>query len=126
MASHSEPRILTLKADAAIAKGKAVKGGADDDHVSVCSANTDKAIGLAQGASTAAEDAIEIALPGGGAKGLLGETVAVGDLLVADAAGKLVKKNAIGDRVIAMALQAGILNDIIAVEVVVGDAAAAG
>jgi hypothetical protein len=126
MASHSDPRILTFKADGAIAKGKAVKGGTDDDHLAVCAANTDKAVGICQSAVLAAEDAMEVALPGGGAKGLCGETVAVGDLLVSHTDGSLVKKNAIGDRVIAMALQAGVSGDLIAVEVMASDAAQAG
>lgn len=125
MAAHSEPRIYAYKADAAIAKGKAVKLGTDSKHVAVCSANTDSAIGILQSAPDAAEAICEVALPGGGAKGLLGETVAGGELLVAHTDGSLVKANAAGDNVIAQALEGGVANDLISVEVMVGHAAAA-
>jgi hypothetical protein len=70
MSSFNSPRIVTFLADAAIAKGKAVKIGTDAKHVAVGAANTDKCIGIAQSASTAAEDPIEVALQGGGALGL--------------------------------------------------------
>ena len=118
MASSSEPKIVTLKAAAAITRGKAVKVGADDDHIAVASAATDKSIGLIQNTTTAAEDFAEIALPGGGAKGLLGGTVANGDMLAPDSNGALVATTTENDRVIAMAMQAGVANDYIDVEVI--------
>lgn len=125
MASSSQPRIVAILAGAAIAKGKAVKKGADDSHVIAGTANTSRCIGIAQNAPTAAEDACEVAIPGGGAKGLLGETVAMGDLLVSHTDGTLVKANASGDHIIAMAMRDGVANDLIDVEVLIGQAAAA-
>jgi hypothetical protein len=122
MSSTSTPRIQVYKADAAIAKGKAVKIGSDREHVAVCSANTDKAIGILQSASTAAEDLVEVALQGGGAKALIGETISAGAYLVAHTDGTLVKPNAAGDHVCAMAMEDAVANDLAAVEVVMLEA----
>ena len=125
MASTSEPKILTFKADGVIAKGKAVKAGTDKDHVAIGAANTDRCLGIAQNASAAAEDLLEVALPGGGAKALLGETVVAGNDLVSGTDGRLVKPNLAADEIIARAQQGGAANDLIAVEVVVSSASAA-
>ena len=56
-------------------------------------------------------------MPGGGAAGLLGETVVAGDALVSHTDGTLVLPNALGDVVIAFALQAGVSGDVIVVHV---------
>lgn len=125
MASHSSPRIVAILAGAAISKGMAVKKGADDSHVIKGTANTSRCLGIAQNAPTAAEDVCEMAIQGGGAKGLLGETVAAGDLLVSHTDGSLVKANAAGDHLIAKAMKDGVANDLIDVEVIFGHAAAA-
>jgi len=125
MASSSTPRILAILAGAAIAKGKAVKKGSDDTHVIAGTANTSRCVGVCQNAPAAAEDVAEIAMPGGGAKGLLGESVAMGDFLVSHTDGTLVKANASGDHIIAMAMKDGVANDLIDIEVVAGQAAAA-
>lgn len=125
MASSSAPRILTFKADAALAKGKAVKFGTDADHVAVGAANTDRVFGIVQNASTAAEDDLEVALPGGGAKALIGETILAGEYLVCHTDGTLVKPNAEGDVIIAQAMEGGVANDLISVEVLILTAHAA-
>lgn len=125
MASSSDPKIYVLLAGAAIAKGKAVKIGADDNHVIAGTANTSRCLGVCQNEVTTAEDNVEIALPGGGAKGLLGETVAAGDLLVSHTDGTLVKANASGDHLIAKAMEGGASGDLIDIEVIAGHAAAA-
>lgn len=124
MASHAISQIVDLLAAAAIAKGKAVKIGADDNHVVVGAANTDKVLGILQTATTAAEDVAEIAV-GGGAKALLGESVVAGNLLVSHTDGSLVKANALGDFIIAKAMEAGASGDLIDVMVIHGHAAAA-
>ena len=120
MASYFQPNLLAFKAAAALVAYKAVKAGADKAHVAVCSAGTDNVVGICQSVSEAAEDVIEVALPGGGAKALLGGSVSFGDLLVADSAGKLVASTTPGDRYIAMAMQDGVLDDVISVHVVAG------
>lgn len=132
MSSHSQPKILAFKAGAAIAKGKAVKKGSSDTYVIAGAANTDHVLGVAYMAVTnldpegnAIEETIEIALPGGGGKGLLGESVSMGDALVSHTDGSLVKSNTSGDRIIAIALQDGVASDIIAIEVVAAIATAA-
>lgn len=127
MASHSEPRIYKFKHTAAIAKGKAVKLAADSDGTTVVvgAANTDKCIGIIQNAASSDLEGAEVALPGGGAKALLGEAVEAGDSLVCHTDGSLVAANAEGDRVIAVAMQAGASGDLISVEVVIYTAHAA-
>lgn len=132
MSSTSCPKLYAFKAGAAIAKGKAVKKGADDQHVIAGAANTDNVIGIANMAVTnldsqgaAIEETIEIALPGGGAKALAGETISMGDKLVSGTDGKLVKTNAAGDKIIAIAMQDAVLDDLFSVEVVVAIATAA-
>lgn len=125
MASSSEPKIYTLLAGAAIAKGKAVKIGSDDNHVIASTANTSLNMGVSQNAPAAAEDPCELALPGGGGKGLLGETVVAGNHLVSHTDGTLVKPNASGDQIIAKAMEGGVAGDLIDIEVISGQAAAA-
>lgn len=113
MAVSNKQNMETFLADGAISKGMAVKMGTDESHVAKATANTDKAIGLCQNDPTAAEDACEVALPGGGGKGLVDETVSAGAYLVAKSNGKLEKANAAGDHVCAMALQSGVAGDLI-------------
>lgn len=125
MASTLHPKIAAYKADAAIAKGKAVKSGSDFKHVAVGAANTDRCIGIIQSAPTAAEDVCEVAMPGGGAKALLGESVSAGNDLVSHTDGTLVKPNAEGDEIIARALQDGVAGDLIDVVVSLATAHAA-
>jgi hypothetical protein len=125
MASSSAPRILVYKADGAIPKGSAVKIGSDREHVAIGAANTDGCIGVAQSASSAAEEAIEVAIPGGGGKGLAGETISAGKLLVSHTDGTLYQANASGDRVIAVAMEDAVSGDLFAVEVIVATADAA-
>lgn len=117
MASSLAPKIQAWKVDAAIAKGKAVKIGSDDKHVAVGAANTDACIGIIQNAPDTAEDTAEVAVSGGGGKGLLGESVAAGQPLCSDTDGSLVKPNALGDYVIAHAMQAGVSGDLIDVNI---------
>lgn len=118
MASYPQPNIYTYKTDSAtISVGMVVKAGSDESHVALASAATDLAVGIAMSPTTAVEDAIEVAMAGGGAKGLLGGPVAFGDLLASDASGKLVATTTANNKVIAQALQAGVANDLISVMV---------
>jgi translation elongation factor EF-1alpha len=120
MASTITPQIVTLKASGAIAKGSSVKLGSDAQHVTVASAGTDKQIGIAQCAAAAAEDMIEVAVTGGGAKGLSGGTVARGDLLTSNASGALVATTTASDRIVAVAMDAAASGDILPVQVQLG------
>lgn len=121
MASHSEPRILSFRASAAIVKGRAVKIDSDRETIVECSANGDGAIGVAQNALSTADAAAgvhcEVALQGGGGKGLAGETITAGKLLVPASDGDLEQTNASGDRVIAMAMEDAVAGDLFAIEI---------
>lgn len=118
MSSISQSRILSFKATAAMGRGLAVKAGADREHIQVASAATDKLLGLSNTAPTAAEEMTEVCLPGGGGKGKLGGTVSAGDKLTSDSNGKLVATTTENDQIIAVAMEDGVENDLIAVEVI--------
>lgn len=120
MSSSSAPKIGAFKADAAVSAYLIVKGGSGTDgiHVAKATAATQKLVGIQQSASTAAEDQVEVALPGGGGKVTLGGSVVFGDFLTADASGKAVATTSAADRVIAVAMQDGAADDVIGVEVV--------
>ncbi len=124
MSSSSSQVMQTYFADGAIPKGSAVKIGTDKSHVALCTAVTDKSIGIAQTASTVIEDAIEVAI-GGGCKGLLSGTVSAGMLLTATTDGSLIVVASAGNRVIARAMQSGVAADMIGVEINVCQAYAA-
>lgn len=125
MSSSSKPKIISFKADGAITKGKAVKIGSDDEHVTQCSANTDLAIGVAQLTVTTAEDTVEVAMPGGGGKILLGESVVAGKYCVPHTDGSLVKANTLGDHIIAMPIEGGVTGDLVGAEIIAAHAAVA-
>lgn len=87
--------LITRKAAAAIAtRFLLVKKGADDDHMIVCTADTDIPIGVCQNEAAAAEDLITVQTFGGAGgtmKAQFGGTVACGDLLQVDSNSKLKK-----------------------------------
>lgn len=118
IATTSPKKLLSFQFAAACARGLVVKPGADKSHVQKATAATDKAIGICQNEITAADEEGEVALPGGGAVAKLGGTVSFGDELVANSAGKLVKATAQHDIVIAVAMEDGVADDLIGVEVV--------
>ena len=115
--ANKAPLLETVKVDAVILKGMAVKHGTDRDHVDLATANTDRCRGVSQGVTAAVEDALEIATPGGGAQFLLGETVSAGDDLVPGAAGKFFKPNNEGDQILGRASEDGVVDDLISGEV---------
>lgn len=119
MAQSSELRVLTFVADASVTKGKAVAvaSGLTNGHVVLGSANTQRCIGIAQNTAEASGSLVEVAIQGGGAKGLLGETVSAGEDLVSHTDGSLVKPNASADEIIARAVEGGVSGDLVAVEV---------
>jgi hypothetical protein len=126
MASYTTPRIFTFKASAAIAKGQVVIFGADGQHVTPATGATTALIGIAQGDAAAAEDPIEVALPGGGAKAKAGGTITKGALLTSDGSGLAVATTTGGDRIIGMAMDAAVSGDIFSVEVVASALGVAG
>lgn len=114
MASTKAPEILAYKAAAALTKGHAVKKGADDEHVQVCSAGSDKGIGIIQNDVTTADDVCEVAVMGG-AKGLAGGAIVQGDLLAADSNGALVATTTANDRVLGVAEEDAASGDLFSV-----------
>lgn len=120
MALSKAPVILVFLADGAIAKGKAVKFGSDDQHVVVCSATTDKAIGVCQNEVTTAGDLVEVAMNGGGAKGLAKAAIAAGDILGVNADGSLQKAAGANDRVIGISMNTASAGDIFGLEIALG------
>jgi hypothetical protein len=121
MSSYAAPNLLSFKAGAAIPQGSVVKPGADNQHVLKAAAATDKAFGIAQNAATTAEDLVEVALPGGGAKALAGGTISFGDLLSSDANGALVASTTDNDRHVAVAMEDAVAGDLFSVHVSVSD-----
>jgi len=126
MASYFQPNIQNFKSDdAAISVGMAVKIGSDREHVTKGAAVGDDCIGIAQSAVSAAEQKIEVALLGGGAKGLAQTTVNKGNLLCSHTDGKLKPVSASGDRYVAVALEDAVAGDLFSVMVCVGQAVGA-
>lgn len=84
---------VTRKCDAALADGVLVKVGSDADHVAVATAATEKPLGIAFGATDAAEDVIGIELftSQGTKKATAVAAIDVDDLLCAAAGGKIQK-----------------------------------
>lgn len=114
MASTVTPKIYAFLVDASIARGKCVKLGTDFKHVAVGAANTDRCVGVVQNSdANAAEKTAEVALPGGGAKFLLGETVAAGKDVCSHTDGTAVAVNAEGDQIIGRLLEGGDAGDLV-------------
>jgi hypothetical protein len=110
--------VKSFKAGAAIAKNTIVMFGADDEHVIVATAATDKLIGVALSAAAAAEEVVEVQLSGV-TEVKLGGTVTRGDSVTSGAAGVGVAlaaaatiKCSIGE-----AMASGVTGDIIPVRI---------
>lgn len=124
MSSFRRENIVTYQADGSIAKGKAVTIGSDKQHVAVASSTTAKTIGITQVEVTGSGSAVEVARPGGGAKALAQTTIAAGKLLTAHTDGSLKPVAAANDRVIAVAMEDAVANDLFSVEVLICQATA--
>ena len=116
--SYSTPREFSFIAgeDLSSKQYTFVKFGTDEKTVLGCGAN-ERAIGILMNAPESGEKA-EIALPGGGGKLLISETVALGNLLTSTASGQGEVADAAGEWVAAIAHKAGVASDIIPVEVI--------
>lgn len=116
MASYSNSDIVSFKIDSAVVAGQVVKFGTDDEHIAAASAVSDALIGVAQEAATTAEDLVEVAI-GGGARALCGDTVTRGAKLTVDASGYVVVSSTANDQIIGIAMQAGVVNDLIWIQI---------
>lgn len=88
-------------------------------QVVVATAGTDKIIGVTEDSAAAGEVvSVRLRSAPGTVKVKAGGTIAVGDLVTATTAGKLIATTTAGDQVVGMALEAGASNDL--VEVMLG------
>lgn len=115
MSSVIHRKIVTYLAGGTISKGQAVK--LSSGAVVVCSAATDRAIGLAQ-CDAASGEPCEVAYIGGGAYGKAAGSISAGNLLGFDGSGELVKVANASDIVIAQAMEDAVDNDIFSVLVI--------
>lgn len=120
MSSYMAPKVLTFRASAAIAKGKAVTLDATGQIVTASNAVTDKSIGIAQNDASAAEDKVEVALVGGGAVALAGGTISAGDLLAPTTGGALIATSTATNRYVGVAMQDAVVGDLFSVHVAAG------
>ncbi len=114
MAVAIKPLIATFEANTAVAKGQAVKLTASKSgkKVDPCAATTDLSIGVAQNAAVNVGDLVEVAMPGGGGKGLAKTTIAAGNILGHNADGSLQKLASASDKIIGQALDDAVAGDI--------------
>ncbi len=124
MASMIRPLIATFEASAAISKGQAVKLVTNNKTVAKVAATTDQSIGIAQNAAVNVGDLVEVAMPGGGAKGLAKTTIALGDILGHNADGSIQKVASASDRIIGVAMDSAVAGDIFSLMVQIAQAVA--
>lgn len=110
----------TYYAGAAVGAHLIVKHGADELHAVQAAAATDKIIGVSDLGDDAAEESMDV-FHSGIVLVVYGGTVAAGDLLTADASGRAVVAAA-GNRIIGVAMQAGVVGDIGSVNIQLGAA----
>jgi hypothetical protein len=123
MASTSEMRIKTFKADRDLSsyQYRLVKIGTDEKHIDYCGANG-RSIGVLLNKPDAAEEDAEIALIGGGGLLAINETVTAGKYLTSTSTGLGEVVDAAGEHISAIAMDDGVQNDVIAVELTCGEA----
>lgn len=123
MGSHSPARIQSFLAqiDLSALQYRFMTSGTANNQVTTAGANA-KTVGILLNKPEAAQFA-EIALPGGGAKLKISETVARLKYLTSTSTGLGEVADASGEHVGAVAAENGVANDVIAVEVVAFEAA---
>lgn len=120
MSSIRKPNPLTFIAGSGgVTKGKAVTVSADGKTVVNANAVTDKTIGVAMGDASEGQ-AVEVAGPGGGAKGLAGGSISAGDLVAPTTGGALIATTSATNRYIGVAQQDAASGDLFAMDVVPG------
>jgi hypothetical protein len=112
---HGDGNITKLASAAMATRFLIVKFGADADHITISTAATDVLLGVCTDEATAAEDPVNVALIGsatGTLRVALGGTVAAGDLLTSDGAGKAVTASST-NKIVGRALGAGVDGEVI-------------
>jgi len=112
MGSVTPRNIRSFTAGGAITAFTFVKFDSDGVKVVACGAN-ERAIGIAQVAASASGDQVEVAMPGGGGKLKINETLTAGKMLTSTAGALGEKADAAGEWVGAIAYEGGVQNDII-------------
>lgn len=112
MSAMIKPLIATFECDALITKGQAVKFGTSNKRVTPCAATTDLGFGVAQNTTLNIGDLVEVAVSGGGAKGLANSTIAKGNFLGFNANGKLQKLASANDVIIGQAMDDAVSGDV--------------
>ncbi len=100
-----------FKANAAIAARRIVEVLTSDGNVSQAAANDDAIIGVSGSRAVAANETVEVAVAGI-VEVEYGGTIARGALLTADSDGKAVSTTAAGKRIVGIAINSGVDNDI--------------
>lgn len=123
MASSRAPIYKSFLADADLSSYQYcfVKIGTDEQHVALGTANS-KVIGILMNKPTSGQ-AAEVAMPGGGGKLKISETVTAGQYLTSTSVGQGEVADTSGEHVGAYAQDDGVVSDVIAVDVVVFEAA---
>lgn len=119
MSSFAKSNTLTFIAGGTITKGQAIKPGADRRTVLASVLATSKNFGVAMN-DAGIGDNVEVALPGGGAKGKINGAVFFGDMLVPDNTGNLITTTTTGDRYVAVAMEDAVQGDLSSIHIVVG------
>lgn len=110
----------TFYADAAINANRIVKPGASDTQVVQGAAATDKLIGISDNlGQTVVGDTLDVILDGI-ALVKAGGTIAFGDLITSDATGQAVVTTTASNRIIGVAMEAGVVGDLVGVRIAPG------
>lgn len=117
MSAHAKPQALTFKAAAAIAKGAGVTLDATGKIVTSSTSATATTIGVALNAATVINDKVEVALSGGGAKGLAGGTITAGDLVCTTTDGSLISTTSATNRILGVAMESAVAGDLFSMHV---------
>lgn len=123
MSSFPERKIQTFLAGGTIVEGHAVKLS-DENTVVECTAATDRTIGWAQHGASSGKS-VEVAMPGGGAKIKLSDTVTVGKFVSSTTDGTAIRVGNASDVVAAQVLESGVSGDMVQAQVLIFQATAA-
>ncbi len=117
MSSIAKAQCLTFTAAAAIAKGAGVTLDATGKIVTSSTSATATTIGIAMNAATTIGDLVEVALSGGGAKGLAGGVITAGDLVCTTTDGSLIATTSATNRVLGVAMESAVAGDLFSMHV---------
>lgn len=116
----SNPTLIkTFKASSAVAGRKLVTFGASDNTVVEASAATDAMLGVAEQLGSRDNNRVDV-IVAGIAEVVAGGNITRGAVLTGDASGNVIAASQATDRIIGIALQSGVANDVIDVLIAQG------